>query len=103
MKSKFPCWCGLALAIGLLLSLASCSSGSDSVAAPPIAEIGALQEVGKPFDAKTVLAIECAKPLDLAKDAVAALARYPQASGMLRGWPSFGSQSPADYRLALQL
>ena len=104
MGELFRCLGHWAASIAMLYALAACSgSGSGTSSDPVTPTIGTLQAIGKPYDPSTVLATACALPLDPAKTGLAAQARYPKASGVFRGWPSAGSNTPSDYGTPLQL
>ena len=98
------CLRNLAATIAMVYGLASCGgSGSGNTVALPTQKTGTLQAIGKSYDPATVLATACTNPLDPAITGLAAQARYPKATGVFRGWPSAGSNTPLDYRTPLQL
>jgi hypothetical protein len=104
MGKQIRCLRNLAATIAMVYGLASCGdSGSVNTVAPPSQKTGTLQAIGKSYDPATVLSTACTNPLDPAKMGLAAQARYPKASGVFRGWPSTGSNTPSDYGTPLQL
>ena len=87
------------------LILAGCGGGSDPAApvvTPPPVAAAALQMVGAPADANTVIATVCADPFALATVGRAATVRYPKSAAAFRGWPN-PTGGPADYGTPMQM